>query len=73
MGYCGHLELPILWQRTPTVMRERQAETIGNIKNSFDMKGAICVEANPDDLSEETLKQPLNMFRLPSATESHGG
>ena len=40
---------------TPTVMIDGLAEILGHIKNSFEVKGDICVEANPDDLNESSL------------------
>lgn len=40
---------------TPTVMIDGLTEILGHIKNSFAIKGDICVEANPDDLNESSL------------------
>ncbi|RLI44642.1 hypothetical protein DRO69_06905 [Candidatus Bathyarchaeota archaeon] len=40
---------------TPTLMPEGLAEIVEHVKESFTVKGDICTEANPDDLSENTL------------------
>ena len=45
---------------TPTVMMDGLIDILDYAQNSFNVKGNICVEANPDDINDETLNMLID-------------